>query len=125
MISNISSIQSMLKSVNKKNVFAPFIQFMGVILACMSFFSYLFKTVMETYAIYVFVFMCLVFVVGTCVYLFILVKRPESLQSETYRLEEKKLNIISGKSERVRVNPVTITLGGMGIDQLEKGGDNE
>ena len=43
-------------------------------------------------------------------YLVILIKDPQLLQSEKFRIEDKKLDIIASKNSGIEVNPVDLSV---------------
>ncbi len=50
-----------------------------------------------------------VFIIGVIIYLIIYFRTPERLQSEWYRLEDKKLNMFAQKGGKISFEPVDLS----------------
>ncbi|CAH0998028.1 hypothetical protein EMA8858_04163 [Emticicia aquatica] len=92
----------------KSNAFAPLVWFDGIIIPTILVFINLIDNNIIDY--------CLIGLLGIIVlfslsmYLALFLKDPKLLQSENFRLEDKKLDIISQKGGVVSINPVELTL---------------
>ena len=68
---------------------------------------YIFKDSLISY-----IFLSLLVIVvlfALCMYVVLLIKDPNLLQSEYYRIEDKKLDIIASKGSDIQFNPVDLT----------------
>lgn len=110
MILPINELTSVLKTINRKNGFAPLVMLVAVLMASGISISYFLNIKTEMMAIALFILLGVLAIFSMGIYLFMLIKRPELLQSEQYRLEEKKLNIISEKSGKIKLNKQNIEI---------------
>lgn len=101
-----ANLSNLVKSGYKTNAFAPLVWFTAVSLPILLYFG--FKT--SNTLIQFFLIGASVFIVlfAAIMYLVIFLKDPKLLQSEGYRLEDKKLDLIAEKGGAISINPVNI-----------------
>jgi hypothetical protein len=102
-------LQSLVNSVKvgyKTNAFAPLVWFSFIIVGLLFLFGYLSS---EPLNYFLFGLGGIVILFDLVMYIVLLNKDPKLLQSENYRLEDKKLEILQEKGGKVVFNPVTLT----------------
>lgn len=116
----MGNIANMFRSGKKHNAFQPFILFYFVVAAS---FLVIIKTVNDPDTTSLLI-KCLVGVsiFGCVLYFLFYLFKADRLQSESYLLEDKKLNMISQKGLEIPINPVNLETQPY---KLEKESDNE
>jgi hypothetical protein len=103
----LGQIANLMKSGSRSNAFAPLVWLCGTVLLCCFGGMYYFKEPLLKYWL---LGLCVFVVIYACImYLCIFLKDPKLLQSENYRIEDRKLDIIASKGEGIQFNPVDLT----------------
>ena len=117
LISNLSRVVN--ASGGKTHVFAPLLYFVGIYLLFIPLELIGLKDVEDTNLKYlIVVFLVVIFFLVVTVYLIIYFRTPERLQSEWYRIEDKKLDLIASKGSSIPINPVNLST----PNELSEGG---
>ncbi|HMI05732.1 MAG TPA: hypothetical protein VK541_24805 [Pedobacter sp.] len=118
---NWSNLTNYIKAGYKSNAFAPFVWVSGLIFI----FLFTFFTISDDQIIrYVLIgAFILVIVFNFVIYLILIFKDPRLLQSENYRLEDKKLDMITQKGSDFIIKPVDLVPPTNQL--LREGDDNE
>jgi archaellum biogenesis protein FlaJ (TadC family) len=103
----LAHIGNIFRSGYKSNAFAPYVWLTVIIISSLIVIMKLFDDKIITYACMLLIIFVVVF--GAIMYLKLFNKDPKLLQSESYRLEDKRLDIISAKGSDVIVNPVNLS----------------
>ena len=102
----LAHIANLMRSGKKTNAFAPIVWFCGIILLlCFSGMFY-FEDHIIRYTLLALIVIAILF--ACSMYLVLLLKDPRLLQSETFRIEDKKLDIIASKGREVQLNPIDL-----------------
>ena len=101
-------LANLMKSGSRTNAFAPLVWLCGtVIFAGIGGLFYFDDPIIK----YVFLgLLVLVVIFALVMYVVLLVKDPRLLQSEHFRIEDKKLDIIASKGEGIQFNPIDLTI---------------
>jgi hypothetical protein len=116
-----ANIANLVKVGYRSNAFAPLVWFNSIvdpsllIVACIikGYLSYLLVGVV-----------CVIVLFSLTMYVALFIKNPNLLQSENYRLEDKKLDLIASKGSGIMINPVNITPKQY-IEEITGGDQNE
>ncbi len=114
------NIANVLKSGKKHNAFNPFTLFFFVaafVVFCL--YKLTDDAELKKYLIYSII---IVMFFGCLMYLLFYLFKPDRLQSESYLLEDKKLNMIGQKGSDILINPVNLTTPSQ---MLNEGGDHD
>jgi hypothetical protein len=103
----LAHVGNIFKTGYKSNAFAPYVWLTVLVILLLGSLMVLFDDRVIRYACMGLIFFLVIF--GAIMYLILLNKDPKLLQSESYRLEDKRLDIISSKGSDVIVNPVNLT----------------
>jgi membrane protein YdbS with pleckstrin-like domain len=102
----MAKLANFMKTGSKTNAFAPLIWLCSVVMFMSMTGIYYFK---DPIIKYVFVALIVFVVVFSAItYVVILIKDPRLLQTENYRIEDKKLDIIASKGMEIKFNPVDL-----------------
>jgi hypothetical protein len=103
----LSKLANMVQVGRRSNAFAPVIWLTGIIcFICIGGMHYFDDPIIKYTLLIIFIIGILY---AMAMYIVLLVKDPRLLQSESFRIEDKKLDIISAKGSEVIVNPVNLT----------------
>lgn len=116
-----ASIANIVKAGYKTNAFAPLVWFNAVADSLLIFGIKVCNNLVVTY-IFVSV-LCLLIIATFITYIVLLVKDPKLLQSEKYRIDDRKLDLIAQKGQGITINPVDL----LNLEQSssKKGGNDE
>ncbi|HVW16395.1 MAG TPA: hypothetical protein VHB54_21355 [Mucilaginibacter sp.] len=104
----MAQLANLMKSGSKTNAYAPLIWQCSIVCVLSIGGMYYFK---EPVIRYVFLgLIVLVVIFALVMYVVLLIKDPKLLQSEKYRIEDKKLDIIASKGEGIQFNPIDLTV---------------
>jgi len=103
----LAHIGNIFKSGYRSNAFAPYVWLSVLVILLLIIIMKLFDDRIIEYACMTLIIFVVVF--GAVMYLKLFNKDPKLLQSESYRLEDKRLDIISAKGSDVIVNPVNLS----------------
>lgn len=104
----LANLSNLIQTGYKSNAFAPWVWFTGVASAVLLPLTLVTKNEMITTIVVLAVVGMIIY--GMIMYAVLLKKDPKLLQSESYRLEDKKLDIISEKGKGLAIRPVDILL---------------
>lgn len=102
----LASLGNSLRVFKRGNAFTPFAIFAIFVIVILIYFSTVFSGVIQMIMI---ILICFIVLFSCAMYLVLLIKNPKLLQSETYRLEEQRLNIMQEKGGSVIFEPVSLT----------------
>lgn len=106
MENNWSNITNYIRSGYRSNAFAPFVWATGLVFMFIAAFYWGTSDTIIRYALIgLFVFLVISLVI---IYFVLLIKDPRLLQSENYRLEDKKLDMITQKGSDFEIKPVEL-----------------
>ena len=101
-------LANLMKSGSKTNAYAPLLWLCGIVIFSSTGGMFYFK---EPVIKYVFLgLIVLVVIFALIMYIVLLVIDPKLLQSEHFRIEDKKLDIIASKGEGIQFNPIDLTV---------------
>lgn len=103
----MAQLANLMKSGSKTNAFAPLILLCSIVIFTSMIGIYYFNESLIKYLFVALIFLVIIF--ALVMYVVLLVKDPNLLQSERYRIEDKKLDIIASKGEEIQFNPVDLT----------------
>ncbi len=115
----IANLANVVKAGYKSNAYAPIVWFNAIILPI--FFTValcLGDCAAQIVLIYV---ACGIVIFSAIMYLVIFIKDPKLLQSERFRIEDRKLDLVSTKGADFKVLPVDLST----PPQLSEGGTND
>lgn len=115
----MAQLANMMKSGSKTNAYAPLIVVCGIVIfASMIGIHYFDENIIK----YVFLGLIVVVVIFALVmYVVLLMKDPKLLQSERYRIEDRKLDIIASKGQDIQFNAVDLTVPTKEIGENQNG----
>ena len=102
----LASLGNSLKVFKRGNAFTPFAFFAIFLIVILIYFA---ASLHGTLQLILIILVCFIVGFSCLMYLLLFLKDPRLLQSETYRLEEQKLNIIQEKGGNVIFEPVSLT----------------
>jgi hypothetical protein len=102
----MAQLANLMKSGSKTNAFAPLIWLCGIVIFTSMIGIYYFNDVVIKYLFVALIFLVIIF--ALVMYVVLLIKDPRLLQSEHYRIEDKKLDIIASKGTGIQFNPVDL-----------------
>ncbi|QQL48297.1 hypothetical protein [Mucilaginibacter ginkgonis] len=104
----MAQLANLMKTGSKTNAYAPLIWLCGVVMvAGMGGMFYFSNPIIQ----YVFLGLIVIVVIFAIVmYVVLLAMDPKLLQSEHYRIEDKKLDIIASKGKPIEFNPVDLSV---------------
>lgn len=117
---SISQLVNLIKSGYRSNAFAPYVWFLGVIAIVSFILMYFIPDEFIRRILAVVLVAAMLF--GMFMYYTLFKKDPRLLQSESFRLEDKKLDMISQKGSDFPILPVDLTTP---IQSLNEGGKSE
>lgn len=105
----LAKFGSLIGTYSKRNIYAPLIWISGFIITMLGIIMFSFKEYSEVrYTCLVFILLITIF--DLVMYVIIFVKDPKLLQSERFRLEDKKLDMMASKGSEIKFNPVNLSL---------------
>ena len=110
-----ANVANIVKSGYRSNAFAPYVWFCAIVIPFLIAAILLIKDPRVT--IVVSIAICFVILFASVMYFVLFQKDPKLLQSENYRIEDRKLDLIEQKGGDLIVNPIDMIL----PMQLEKG----
>lgn len=102
----LANLVNLVKVGYRNNAFAPLVWFNSIVDPLLLIIACITKDSMSYLLIGLLI---LIVVFSLMMYLVLLIKNPSLLQSEKYRLEDKKLDLIAAKGSSLIINPVNIT----------------
>jgi hypothetical protein len=113
----VANVSGVFKAGYKTNAFAPLVWFNAVADPSL-FFAAKFSEANYLKIIFV-ILLCIILISSLVAYFYMLFKKPDLLQSERFRIEDKKLNLIASKGSDIIISPVNLT-----TPLLNEGDDN-
>jgi len=115
----ISNLANVVKVGYKSNAFAPIVWFNAIVLPIL--FVVALNIDNEKAQLFLIYVACAIAVFSALMYLIIFLKDPKLLQSERFRIEDKKLDLISQKGSNFKVMPVDLA----SQSRISEGGSDE
>jgi site-specific recombinase len=101
-----ANIANLVKVGYRSNAFAPLVWFNSIVDPTLLIVACILKGVLSYLLVGV---LCVIVLFSLTMYVALFIKNPNLLQSERYRLEDKKLDLIASKGSGIMINPVNIT----------------
>lgn len=102
-----ANLANVVKVGYKSNAFAPLVWFNAVVQPFLFVPAFLSKN--ETIKVVLIIVASLLIVFSAIMYLVLFLKDPKLLQSENFRIEDKKLDLIAQKGSDISITPVNLT----------------
>lgn len=102
----LANLVNLVKVGYKSNAFAPLVWFNGIVDPLLLIIAVIVGGITSYILI---ILLGLIILFSLAMYAIIFAKNPNLLQSERYRLEDKKLDLIASKGSEFMINPVDIT----------------
>jgi len=118
---NWTNLTNYIKAGYRSNAYAPLVWLMGLIFMVLSGLYCITDNLIIRYALISVIIFTILF--ALVIYVVLLIKDPKLLQSENFRLEDKRLDMITQKGSDIIINPVNLV---PPISNLRiEGGDND